>query len=304
MPSAKLIYLNGHYLSPDDPTARISPFDRGFLFGDSVYEVVLVYQGQLLQPDDHFDRLVRSLCLLDIPNPHSKPEYQNIAEQLINASPEKDLMLYLQVSRGMNLENPFYRQVPCPDKKSLSPTVFAYVIPTIIPSTPEAYARVMLTITQDIRWEKCEIKSNNLLPNVLIRTDAEACGAYDGLLLRDGHLNECAGNNVFMVKEGKIFTPPDSPLMLSGTMRKHILRLAKQLGIACEERPISLQEALAADELWACCTTRDILPVTHLLYEGNRLPVGHGEAGPVWRKVIEAVLKYRSTLLSKIAPPA
>jgi branched-subunit amino acid aminotransferase/4-amino-4-deoxychorismate lyase len=92
--------------------------------------------------------------------------------------------------------------------------------------------------------------------------------------------------------------------MLSGTMRKHILRLAKQLGIACEERPISLQEALAADELWACCTTRDILPVTHLLYEGNRLPVGHGEAGPVWRKVIEAVLKYRSTLLSKIAPPA
>jgi D-alanine transaminase len=304
MPSAKLIYLNGHYLSPDDPAARISPFDRGFLFGDSAYEVILVYQGHLLQPDDHFDRLVRSLSLLDIPNPHSKEEYLDMAHQLITASPEKDLMLYLQVSRGMNLENPFYRQVPCPDKKFLSPTVFAYVTPTMIPSTPDAYARVVLKITRDIRWEKCEIKSTNLLPNVLIRTDAEAHGAYDGLLIRDGNINECAGNNVFVIQHGKILTPPESPLMLSGTLRKHILRLARQLGIRCEERPISLEEALSADELWACCTTRDILPVTHLLYEGKRCPVGKGQPGPMWHQLIHEVLKYRSILVSTIAPLA
>ncbi len=295
-----LIYLNGEYLDPASPEAKISPFDRGFLFGDSAYEVIMIAHGKIMQAEDHLKRLDRSLALLEIPHPHSHHEYLQIIQKLITAAsdPQKNLMLYLQVSRGIDSFQPFYRQVPYDAAIALTPTVFIYACPLFLPTTSEEYARVKLKIYEDIRWKRCEIKSTNLLPNAMIRSDAQKNGAYDGLLVRDGEVIECAGNNIFMIKNGALFTPPESELMLSGTMRLHILRIASKLHIPCHEQKISLTEILDADEVWACCTTRDILPVTHLLHqesplENKEICIGDGQAGPLWHQVIAEVLAIR-----------
>jgi D-alanine transaminase len=317
MPQPNLIYLNGKYLSPDSPEAKISPFDRGFLFGDSAYEVMVMTDGKIVQANDHFNRLARSLTLMQMSNPHTQEEYEHIAQKLFQGAKakSKSFMLYLQVSRGLNREEPFYRQVPYSiDSNTLTPTVFMYLSPLTLPKTPEEYARVKLKIFEDIRWRKCEIKSTNLLPNAMIRSEAEQYGCYDGLLIQNSpHQNfrqskiiECAGNNIFIIKNNEILTPPEAEFMLPGTLRRHILRLAHTLNIPCHEKTLTLEDAFNADEIWACCTTRDILPVTHLVYsEGGSTqthPIGTGEAGPLWGKMIFKVLEFRqNSFLSPFA---
>jgi len=272
-----IAYLNGEYLPPEQ--ACISPLDRGFLFGDGVYEVIPSYGGKLFLLDAHLERLGRSLAAIRLPDPIPGGGWSVMLERLLRENPGGDRSVYLQVTRGVAPRDHAF-------PGHATATVFAMVSP-IAPQGPTvAGAGVSAITAPDQRWGRCDIKSVALLANVLARQQAADHAAVEAILLRDGLLTEGAASNVFVVTNDVVYTTPLGPAILPGITRDFLLGVLRAGGWDCREEPVPEGALRAADEIWLTSSTKEVLPVTRL--DGQ--PVGDGQPGPVWR---EALDQYR-----------
>jgi D-alanine transaminase len=278
-----ICYLNGEFQQLRD--ARVSPLDRAFLFGDSVYEVLPVFRGRMFRFREHFDRLARSLKEIGLASPHTHAQWLEILEDLIERNGSGEMYVYVQVTRGMEYgrNHAFPAQVV--------PGVFAMAAP-LPPLTDELRANGVSAITvEDFRWGRCDIKSTALLANVLMKQRSAEAGTQEAIIVRDGDVMEGSSTSVFVVKDGKIATPPNSNRILPGTTREVALELADG-AMQVTIRRVSIDELRAADEVWISAATRDVLPVTRI--DGR--PVGTGKPGPLWKRMNEAFNALRERL--------
>lgn len=286
-----LCYLNGE--TTPISQAKVSVLDRGFIFGDGVYEVVPVYGRRLFRFDEHMARLNRSLTKLRIDNPHSRDEWLALCRRLVasvaDATGSDDLLAYIQVTRGVA---PRDHVMP----PGLTPTVFMMVNP-MKPATAEQRRQGVACVTaRDFRWERGDIKSISLLGNVLARQISADHGALETIMFRDGFLTEAAASNVWIAHEGALLGPPKSEHVLEGIRVELLRELCEECGIAYNLRPISEADVLAADEVMLSSATKEILPVTRIDGEG----VGHGalrgKPGPVYARLYEAYQQAKPTM--------
>ncbi len=281
--SSQLIYLDGEYLPLDQ--AKISVLDRGFIFGDGVYEVIPAYGGSLLRPEHHMQRLQNSLDAVRIRNPYSAQQWQTIFDRLLSENEHQDQYIYLHITRGVAPRDHRF-----PDE--ITPTVF--VMSSLLHPVDESLLKtgVSAVSLQDIRWQYCNIKAIALLPNILLRQQAVDQGAVEAILIRDGEVTEGAASNAFIVSKGVIKTPPKSQHILGGITRDLVVEIAQQHGMAIEEVAIPESELLAAEEVWLTSSTKEILPVTRL----NDRPVGDGTPGKSWQEMYRKYQDYKQTL--------
>jgi D-alanine transaminase len=276
------VYLNGEYLPLAD--ARIPVMDRGFLFGDGVYEVIPSYGGYFLGLEPHLDRLDASLAAIRLANPLARDDWRTVLHRLIGTPPAPDQYIYLQVTRGVVPE----RDHLCPE--GVHPTVLAMAKP-IKPRAPVVAEQGVACVTRpDIRWLRGEIKSISLVAAVMMRREAEDAGALETIMHRDGLVTEGAVSNVFVVSGSEVMTPPTSHLLLPGITRALALTLARENGLSFLECPIPLERLRGADEIWLSSSTREVLPVTRL--DGE--PVGTGRPGSLWRRMDRLYQDYKA----------
>lgn len=270
--TSPIAHFNGQLMPID--RISISPLDRGFVFGDGVYEVIPVYEGVPLRAREHFERLQRSMDEIRLVNPHTVDEWIAATEALLKHHPGNQ-SVYIQVTRGA----PQKRDHVIP--KDLTPTVFMMCYPLASPSREQIENGVACVTAQDFRWEKCHIKSISLLGNVLARQISADAGATETILLRDGHLTEASASNVFVVKDGVVAAPPRDNLILLGITYDLLVRLAEEGMVKLEIRPITESELRCADEIWLTSSTKEVLAVTRL--DGK--PVGTGKPGAVFKRM-------------------
>jgi len=264
-------YLNGEFLPLSE--AKISVLDRGFLFGDGIYEVIPAYGGSLFRLSQHLKRLQRSLDGIRLVNPHSESEWSDILQQVVAHSREAEQNVYLQVTRGVQERRDHVVSAP------LVPTVFSMSTP-IAPLAPEVAEKGIKAVTlDDIRWDYCNLKTTALLPNVLLKQQAYEKGAGEALLVKKGFVTEGSASNFFIVEQGKLITPAKSAQLLPGVTRDLVLELAAQHGLPHVEAPVSLAQLQNAEEIWLTSSTREVVPVTEL--DGQ--PVGDGRPGSIWK---------------------
>jgi D-alanine transaminase len=262
----RTVYLNGEYLAPRDAT--VSVFDRGFLFADGVYEVIPAYGGRLFRFRHHLDRLNASLTGIRLANPLSAAEWESMLNRLLADHGAVDQYLYLQVTRG-----PAPRDHAFP--RDVRQTVMAYSQPLTTPDAATLARGVSAITVNDIRWSRCDIKSIALLGNILMRQQATEAGAAEAILLRDGCMTEGSASNIFIVRDGRLITPPKGPQLLPGITRDLVLEIARAHDLPCEERVVTEAELRVADEIWLTSSTREVLAITTL--DGQ--PVGAGRPG-------------------------
>ncbi len=275
------VFLNGDFLAADQ--AKVSVFDRGFLLGDGVYEVIPVYAGHCFQLAGHFQRLQNSLDGVKMTNPYSIAQWQSLCEELVARNGGGDQALYLQVTRGVAPRDHVF-----PD--NTTPTVFAMSNP--MQPVPEKYKQqgISAITVLDTRWQKCHIKAITLLPNSLLKQQAKEAGADEALLIRDGYLTEGSASNAYAVIDEVIYTAPKDEKVLPGITRDVVLAIAKKAGMPLVEEAVAESSLASADELWVSSSTKEVLPITQL----NGVPVGQGVPGPVWRQmdVLYQQVKY------------
>ena len=281
------VFLNGVFLPLAE--AHISPLDRGFLFGDGVYEVIPVYAGKLFRGDQHLDRLQNSLNGIRLSNPHSKQEWTQILEKLISQQPHDNLSIYLQVTRGADSKRD--HSFPVND---VQPTVF--IMANKLKTTPVATTQDgVCAVTQpDDRWEHCDIKAITLLANILLRQEATDQGCAETILVRNGIVIEGAASNVFVVSDGVIKTPNKGHQMLTGITRDLVLEIAASQNIQTVECDIPVDELFSADEVWISSSTKEVLPVIQI--DGKQ--INGGKSGPVWQKLISYYADYKERLVA------
>ena len=273
-------YLNGDFSTLQD--AKISVLDRGFIFGDGIYEVVPAYGGKLFRFKQHMARLERNLAELRIANPLTPDEWRATALKLIAdnaqptcAKPENDAQLiYIQITRGVALREHAMLS-------GLTPTVFMMLNPMTLPSEQQRSEGVACVTADDFRWEKAHIKSTSLLGAVFARQISVDAGALETVMFRGDYLSEAAASNVWIVKDGVVSGPPRDHLVLEGIRYGLIEEICRAANIGFELRRISRAEVLAADELLLSSATKEILPITRL--DGQ--PVGNGQPGPVYARL-------------------
>ncbi len=274
------VYLNGQYLPLSE--ARVPVLDRGFIFGDGVYEVIPVYSRQPFRLHEHLQRLQHSLDAIRLANPHGLAEWSALVQPIIAQAEYEDQGIYLQVTRG-----PAPRDQAFPE--GVTPTVFIMAMPLPAPS-PETIEHGVAAITAiDDRWQHCDIKSTSLLANVLLRQRSVDAGCAETILLRDGYLTEGSASNIFIVHDGVLLAPPKSHLILPGVTYDVVIELADQLGLPTSIRPIPEQELRSADEIWLTSSTKEVTAVTHL--DGQA--IGAGTPGPVYRQLHAAYQAYK-----------
>ncbi|MCP4077097.1 MAG: D-amino acid aminotransferase [Gammaproteobacteria bacterium] len=283
---SNVVYLNGEYVAADK--ASVSVLDRGFMFGDGVYEVIPVYSGKTFAVQGHLNRLQRSLDAIEIKNPLETAEWQQIMDHLIEKNtPDQDAMIYLQLTRGVmqKRDHVFSRDMQSTILMMCQPLTFA----DQNINTPGIKA-----ITQDDnRWADCFIKSINLLPNVLLKQTAADQNAVESILIRDGFAVEGSASNLFIVKDDIIRTPPVSRHMLGGITREVILQICNEHKIVAREIVITEDELHDADEIWITSSTKEIVPVTTL----NQHKVGNGVPGPKWLQLIELYQQFKQSVM-------
>jgi D-alanine transaminase len=278
------LYLNGQFLEPEN--ACISVMDRGFLFGDGVYEVIPAYGGHPFRLQGHLQRLENSLLAIRMEPPLTHVEWHDILHKLLSQLPGQDQQIYLQVTRGAYSK----RLHAIPER--VTPTVLA-VTSKLGERDPDIAIRGVFAVTvEDIRWHHCDIKAITLLANILGQQQAHDQNADHAILVRDGKAMEGASSNLFMVKEGLIITPPKSRDLLPGITRDLVLELAQQSGLAHTEAMIEAQDLDTADEIWLTSSTREVMPVTRL----NDKPVADGKPGPLWRQINELYTACKARL--------
>jgi D-alanine transaminase len=268
------VYLNGRFLPLDD--AKISVLDRGFIYGDGVYEVIPVYHRQPYRLRQHLARLQRSLDGIRLANPHTDAEWESIIRELVARTPFDDQGVYFQVTRGVAKRDHSF-------PPGVAPTVFMMSNPLPLPTAEQVQRGVAVVTATDERWLHCDLKTISLLGNVLARQRATDAGAAETVLFRNGFLTEASASNVFIVVDGVILVPPKDNQILPGITYDAALELAVGGGLAVEVRPISREEALAADEMWLSSSTKEVLAVTTV--DGNSF--AGGMPGPVFRKMYE-----------------
>ena len=279
-----ICYLNGACTPWED--ARISPFDRAFLYSDAAYEVMPVYAGRPFRFGAHCDRMTRSLAEIRMPDPHTREEWREIIGSLIKRNGGGEQYVYWQVTRGVERGR---NHAPLPD---IPRTVFAFCapFPAVAPTVLEDGAACITAI--DTRWKRCDIKSTSLLANVLLRQLSVDAKAVETILLEDGELIEASSSAVHVVVDGELRTPPHSRRILPSITRGAIEELAERARIPHRSVPISESELRASEEIWLASATREVLPVTQL--DGK--PVGSGKVGPVWRRLRECFDRYKQEL--------
>jgi D-alanine transaminase len=266
------VFLNGRFMP--DAEATISVFDRGFVFGDGVYELVPVYSRHPFRLDNHLRRLQASLDGIRLDNPYGMDGWRKLILQLIELHDFADQSVYIQVTRGVApRDHPFPKGVP--------PTVFMFVQPLVTAAPELKRAGVCAVTAVDNRWSRCNIKAISLLANILLRQQAVDAECAETVMLRDGWLTEGTASNIFVVKHGVLLAPPPSNLMLTGVTYDVVLELAAADGIPVERRPISEAELRGADELWMTSSTKEILAIVKL----DDIPVGAGIPGPLAQRM-------------------
>jgi D-alanine transaminase len=276
----KQVYLNGRFLAPAQ--AQVSCFDRGFVFGDGVYEVIPAFGGRLFRLAHHLERLDASLRAIRLPNPLTHAQWEAAFTQLIADQGGGDQSVYLQVTRGVAPRDHAF-------PPNTVPTVFAYAQPIKYASAGQIADGVTVVTRPDIRWQRCDIKAIALLANALLRQEALDEGAVEAILVRDGFVTEGAASNIFIVKQDTLITPPKGPFILPGITRDLILELARAHGIPFLEYPIHEDELPRADEVWLTSSVREILPVTRI--DGK--PVGGGKPGPMHARLFALYREYK-----------
>jgi D-alanine transaminase len=274
------VYLNGAFLPADE--AKVSVFDRGFLLGDGVYEVIPVYNGLPFRLIQHLQRLQNSLDGVRMANPMSELQWEQVILDLIDKNGGGDQAVYLQVTRGVAPRDHVFPE-------GVEPT--AFVMSNPIKPLPESYKRdgIKAITVKDIRWNQCDIKAITLLPNSLLRQQAQDAGAQEALLIRDGYLTEGSASNAYAVIGGVIYTAPKDEKVLPGITRDLVLELAEKGGLTYREEPVSKEALAKADEIWISSSTREVLPVTTL----DEQPVATGQPGELWHKIDALYQRYK-----------
>lgn len=283
-----MVFLNGEMLPIG--LAKVSVLDRGFTFGDAVYEYIPVYSRRPFRLAEHLARLRVSLAAIDLTNPYDEACWSAIIEKVIAANPWDDQGVYLQVTRGVAPRDHVY-------PANVSPTVFVSASAQVPPSR-DAVAHGVSAITHaDIRWLRCDIKTTALVANCMLRNLAVRAGCAEVILLRDGFLTEASSCNVFMVRDGVALAPPKSHLMLPGITYDVVLELMEKSGVPHALREIPEEELREADEIWLTSSSREVVAVVNL--DGK--PVGTGPAagkpGPVFRRVHALYQEYKTTVM-------
>ncbi len=280
------LYLNGNYTAVKK--AKISVFDRGFMFGDGVYEVIPVYSGKLLRSEGHLARLQHSLDAIDIPNPLTTLQWIEIFSTLIEHNfPSVDSVIYLQITRG-TMEKRDHAWPP-----DMQPNVLVTCTEQVYATQDSATAGEKAVTLDDTRWSDCHIKTINLLANALLHQEARKQGANEAILIREGFAIEGSQSNLFIVRDDIVITPPKSRHMLGGITREIVLELCQQNKIICSEKNISEDDLHQADEIWLSSATREILPIVTL----NQHAVGNGRPGVVWQQIIQLYHEYKFNVI-------
>jgi len=278
-----IVYLNGKFLPEEQ--AFVPVLDRGFIFGDGVYEVIPAYGSKLFRLQEHLRRLQGNFQAIRIADPLSNQEWATLLNTLVEKNGGGDLSLYLQVTRGVAKRD---HAMPA----NIKPTVFAMCNP-LLPVPQNTIEQGVSAITlDDIRWQNCHIKAISLLPNILLRQAAVDHHAAESILIRNGLATEGAASNVFAVIGGILCTPPKGPRLLPGITRDVILELAAKHGIAHAERDIKAAELVDADEVWTTSSTKEILAVTRL----DDKPVSGGKPGPLYKRMLALFQDYKQQL--------
>ena len=265
-------YLNGEYRPLEE--CKVSVLDRGFIFGDAIYELIPVYNTKPFFLQAHLERLQRSLSQIDITNPYDESAWKDIIHTLIERSELQDLYVYIQVTRGVApRDHAFPPNTP--------PTVFG-MIGTWPKQDPSFYTKGLTAITvEDTRWDRCDIKVTSLLANVMKKQQAVEGNAHEAIFIRDGYVLEGSATNVFVVKDGQVTTAPKNNLILPGITRDVVVQLINENNIPLTEQAPTATQLNSADEVWITSSTKECLPVTTL----NSQPVANGQPGEWWKKV-------------------
>jgi len=271
--SGTLVYLNGDLVPVEE--AKISVLDRGFIFGDGIYDVVPVYGGKPFRMDEHLSRLLRCLAQIRIESPFDKAGWVALVERLIEVGPKPDCSVYLQVTRGAAKRDHAFPTMP------VAPTVFGIANPFVRPTAEMREEGISAVSIVDERWLHCDIKSVSMLGNVLAKQQAVDAGVREVVQFRDGFLTEGASCNVWVVRDGKLYAPPRNHLILEGIRYGLLAELAAEAGIAFEARPLSREDVQSADELLMTSAGLEVVPLTTL--DGQ--PVGTGRPGPVYARL-------------------
>jgi D-alanine transaminase len=276
------VYLNGEFMPAAE--ARVPVLDRGFIFGDGIYEVVPVYGRVPFRWEQHRARMVRSLGKIRIDDPMDAAGWRALVDELIARHPWQDQFVYIQVTRGVAKRDHAF-------PKGVTPTVFAMSSP--LPAIPAAMLTDGLAVISlpDERWLHCDIKSTSLLGNVLARQAAVDAGAAECVMYRDGFLTEGSSSNIWVVRDGRVLAPPRDRLILEGVRYGLLQSLCEAEGIGLEIRQVLRAEVESADELMLSSATREVLPITRL--DGK--PVGSGVPGPVFRRLHAAYQRAKTT---------
>jgi D-alanine transaminase len=281
------VYLNGEFMPVEE--AKISPLDRGFIFGDGVYEVIPYYAGRGLRAAEHLKRLQRSLDELQIDNPYAPERWHALVASLVERNGGGNVGIYIQVTRGVAK-----RDFPPP--KGLTQTVFMMANPLATPR-PEIYENGICGVSlDDSRWLRCHVKATALLGAVLLKHEGNQAGADEVVLFRDGYLTESSASNIAAVRNGVILCPPMDNLILAGITYELMIELARKHGMPLEVRRVHRREVKNADELWIMSSTKEVAPIVKL----DDKPVGHGatagKPGPLFRQMRKFFDEYKRSL--------
>jgi D-alanine transaminase len=277
-------FLNGKFLPLED--AHVSVLDRGFIFGDGIYELLPVYSRRPFRLQEHLRRLDSNLRMIRIANPYSTGEWQQMIGEMIERNDPDDQSIYIQLTRGVAKRDHAF-------PKDVAATVVILSSPLVTPAQEQVQNGVAGITATDNRWLRCDIKATSLLANVLLRQQAVDAGAAETVLFRDGLLTEGAASNIFAVIEGVLVAPPKNHLVLPGITYDVVLELAVSRGLEHEVRHISENEVRRARELWMTSSTREVLAITSL--DGK--PVGDGKPGPVFWRMYRWYQEFKTNVM-------
>jgi D-alanine transaminase len=275
-----IVYLNGEFMPLSQ--ARIPVLDRGFIYGDGVYEVIPVYRRAPFRMPHHLKRLRTSLDGIRLASPMDDDAWDALVRDLVARQPYDDQAVYLQVTRGVaRRDHAFPKGVP--------PTVFMMSNPLVLPTPEQVEHGVAVVTAEDNRWMRCDLKTTSLLGNVLMRQKAADVGAVETVMFRDGMLTEASASNVLVVSRGEIVAPPKDHQILPGITYDATVEFAREAGLPIDIRPVSRDEAMAADEMWLSSSTKEVLAVVSV--DGRTF--GSGAPGPMYRRMYQAFQKHK-----------
>lgn len=281
--SEAVVLLNGELLPLSE--ARIPVLDRGFIFGDGIYEVIPLYNGKPFRGAQHLARLARSLAAIGIPNPHTETEWLAQIDRVVKANGMADQMVYMQVTRGVAKRAHAF-------PKEVTPTVLIMTNPMALPPAASVEQGVACVTMEDRRWLNCQIKSTSLLGNVLAAQVAAEAGVTEAIQFRDGFLTEASASNVWVVKQGRVAAPPKDNLILEGIRYGLMEELCAAMEISFEARRITRDEVFGADEVLISSASKELLPVVTI--DGKA--VGNGKPGPVFQRLYAAYQAAKAAL--------